>query len=125
MKLVNRMPASPQRRGLRIPQMRVLQVLFQARGPLSRVEISKRCGNKTTVVVGRAIGYSDPDKRTVFEQTTDGGGSPGNPCPSLLTLGYVTEAELDVDGVKETAVSLTPTGRVAASRLPKLPPLRD
>lgn len=113
--------------GLRIPQIRVMQVLAAVAGALSRGEISKRCGNKTSVVVGRAIGYSDAEKRASFEQTPDGGGSPGNPCPSLLTLGYVVEDEIEVDGVKETVVELTEAGRKAYADLGEvdLPPLRD
>lgn len=113
--------------GLRLPQIRVLHVLSKAKGPLSRTAISEKCGNKTTVVVGRAVGYSDPAKRKAFEQTKDGGGEPGNPCPSLLTLGYVTEKELDVDGAKETVIELTAKGRKAFQQLGKvsLPALRD
>lgn len=113
--------------GLRVPQIRVLQVLTKSKGPLSRSAISVKCGNKTTVVVGRAVGYSDPARRATFEQTKDGGGSPGSPCPSLLTLGYVKERELDVEGVSETVLELTPKGAKAFQALGKvvLPPLRD
>ena len=114
--------------GLRLPQVRVLQVLASvARGTLTRTKISERCGNKTNVVVGRAIGYSDPEKRTAFEQTKDGGGRPGKPCPSLLTLGYVREVEVDVDGVTETGVVITPSGRKALEALGQvdLPPMKD
>lgn len=114
--------AAPKYGGLRLPQVRVLQVLSQAKGPLTRGKISDRCGNKTQVVVGRAIGYSDPEKRVAFEQTSDGGFT-----ASLLTLGYVREIPLDIDGIEETAIAMTDAGRRAFKALGKLslPPLRD
>lgn len=108
------------RRGLTLPQIRVMRVLYRARGPLTRTKISERCGNRTTIVVGRAVGYSDPVKRRAFEQTRDGGGSPGNPCKSLLTLGYVREKELDIDGYAEIVIELTAAGRRVYERLPKV-----
>lgn len=99
------------------PQQRVLEALFNANGPLTRTVLSAICGNKTQVMVGRAVGYSDPIKRAAFEQTKDGGGSPGNPCPSLLTLGYVEEIALDIDGLIEVAVKLTASGRLIAQQI--------
>lgn len=119
-------PASTEPHVLSTPQLRVLRVLGAAKGPLSRSEISRRCGNKTVVVVGRAVGYSDPAKRLQFEQTKDGGGTPGQPYPSLLTLVYVVEKELDVDGLKETVLELTLAGREALeeAKTIELPPLR-
>lgn len=110
------------RAGLRLPQVRVMQVLAEAHGPLTRGKISRRCGNKTDVVVGRAIGYSDPAKRAAFEQTKDGGFT-----ESLLTKGYVREIPLDIDGVVENTVTLTDEGRTALGGLGilDLPPLKD
>lgn len=109
-------------KGLSIPQVRVLQVLYRSRGPLTRAKISEWIGNKTQVVVGRAVGYSDPAKRQTFEQTIDGGYR-----PSLLTLEYVEEDELDIDGLIEVVVRLTPKGRAAFEALGhvELPPLRN
>ena len=109
----SRLAKRESRDSLPTPQIRVMQVLARAKGPLTRAKISDRIGYQTGVVAGRAIGYSDPDKRAAFEQTKDGGGSPGNPCPSLLTLGYVREHALDIDGLVETGVELTPKGRQA------------
>lgn len=111
-----------------MPQMRVLAVLAKARGPLSRLKLSDKIGNKTQVVVGRAIGYSDPAKRTAFEQTKDGGGAIGMPCPSLLTRGYVTEVSIEVEeGITELCVVITDAGRSFLDSLGdfQLPPLRD
>ena len=128
-KILDSMPEDGGRRygGLRLPQVRVLQVLAAAKGPLTRSKVSSRCGNKTDVVVGRAVGYSDPTKRSAFEQTKDGGGEPGKPCPSLLTLGYVTEVEVDLDGVSETGLLITDKGRRALKALGELqlPPVHD
>ena len=44
--------------------------------------------------------------RLAFENSKDGGFR-----PSLLTLGYVEEEALDVDGLIETVVKLTKKGR--------------
>lgn len=98
--------------GLRIPQVRVLLVLTKAKGPLTRGKISEKCGNKTAVVVGRAVGYSDPEKRAAFRETRDGkiAGTP------LLDLKYVREKELDVDGVKELVVEITAAGKKALEK---------
>jgi hypothetical protein len=107
-------------------KVRVLALLVDAKGPLTRVKIASRLGSSGTYV-GKSVGYSDPAKRASFEQTKDGGGTPGNPCPSLLTLDYVREYELEVpeDGISETVVEITPAGRKAFKALGKLdlPPL--
>ncbi len=126
MKILDKMPEPEvhrtQKDGLTIPQIRVLQVLAKSKGPINRAKISERCGNKTTVVVGRAVGYGDPEKRAKFEQSKDGGFR-----PSLLTLKYVRETELDIDGIKETGVEITHRGKVALAKLGRinLPELRD
>lgn len=108
--------------GLRLPQIRVLNVLAKKGSALSRSKISQLCGNKTTVVVGRAVGYSDPVKRKAFESTKDGGFT-----KSLLSLGYVREIELDIDGAKETAIEITASGKKAFDKagVTKMPALRD
>lgn len=107
---------------LSIPQIRVLRALVASDGPLSRAKLSDRTGNETQVMVGRAVGYSDPIKRAKFEQTKDGGYR-----KSLLSLGYVRELTLDIDGLKEVVVELTPAGRLALVRHKdvKLPPIRS
>lgn len=97
---------------LSVPQIRVMLALAKAHGPLTRTKLSNRIGNKTTVVVGRALGYDDPEKRTRFENTKDGGHR-----PSLQTLGYVKLLVLDIDGLLENAYELTDTG---AAMIPEL-----
>lgn len=123
-------PKKPVKVNLRVPQLRVLQVLATLAPGLgmTRARLSDVIGNKTGVVAGRAVGYSDPTKRSAFEQTKDGGGSPGKPCPSLLTLGLVTETVLLLDGgIEEVHVQITDSGRQVLADLGnvKLPPLRD
>lgn len=132
MKELNAMPVGKRRsgEGLTVPQVRVLQMLatIRGRGALTRTALSERIGNKTTVVVGRAIGYSDPEKRAAFERSADGGGTSEKPCPSLLTLGFVEEVEVRVaDGPPELGVRLTPQGREALKACGKvnLAPLKE
>lgn len=114
---------------LRVPQVRVLQLLTKLvpGSGMTRATLSNHLGNKTGVVVGRAVGYSDPALRATFEQTKDGGGSPGNPCPSLLTLGLVRERKLWIDGLVEVHVVITDLGRQVMDQLGdvKLPAIRD
>lgn len=114
---------------LRVPQIRVLQVLAELDPGLgmTRARLSDICGNRTGVVVGRAIGYSDPVKRAAFEQTKDGGGRPGKPCPSLLTLDYVKEFVLDLDGITEVHIAITSQGRQALKAIGdiQLPEIHD
>lgn len=94
----------PQRsRGLPSWQVRILQVLA-ARGWLTSAKISTLArthrSNQTRVW---GIGYSDPEKRRVAEEKSG--------IPSLLTLGFVEESVLDVDGLQECCYSITRAGR--------------
>lgn len=124
MKTLDSMPETKDkdRDKLTLPHIRVLHALANSGGPLTRGRLSSKIGNKTNVVVGRAVGYSDPEKRARFEQTKDGGFT-----ASLLTRGYVEETELDIDGLIEMAVAITEEGRQALEELGDLdlPPLRD
>lgn len=94
---------------LRVPHLRVLRVLYKSAGPLCRRIISQRTGNATEVMVGRAIGYSDPKKRASFLLTKDG----ITAGLSLLDRGFVQEIEIDIDGLKELGVEITELGRLA------------
>lgn len=64
-------------------------------------------------IVAKSVGYRDAEQRYAFERTAGGGGRPDRPNPSLLTLEYVVETTLDVDGLKEDAVRITEKGRLA------------
>ena len=120
-----RQPGTTQRpvlsHALTTPQMRVLRVLSESKGPLTRQKISLRCGTATPVLISRAIGYKNARKRAAFERTATGGF-----CKSLLTLGYVESMDLDIDGLTETAYRLTPAGKRALQSFEHLdlPPLR-
>lgn len=112
-----------------IPQIRVMQALANAKGPLTRVKIAEKIGAKSTVLVGRAIGYLDDAARAEFEQTKIAGGSPGNPCLSLLSRGFLEVIDLSApeDGINESVYRLSPLGEEAYRELGDidLPPLRD
>lgn len=88
-------------------QIHILRVLRDARGPLSRAKIAERTGLNVGIV-GWRVGGIDPEKRAKFEQSPNGGFR-----PSLITLGYVEEIIVDIDGLKERCVALTDTGRKA------------
>lgn len=107
---------------LSLPQVRVLRALAAASGPLTRMKLTTRIGFETDSAAGRAVGYSDPIKRAKFERSQYGGYR-----KSLLSLGYVRELTLDIDGLKEVVVELTPAGRLALVRHKdvKLPPIRS
>lgn len=122
MKILDEIPEPGERNKLPLPQIRILHALSESKGPLTRARLSARIGNKTAVVAGRAVGYSDPAKRAAFEQTKDGGFT-----QSLLSRGYVEEVTLDIDGLQEVAIALTKRGRKAFAELGEvdLPPLRD
>ncbi len=112
-------PTQP--KGLAVHQIRVLLALTQARGPISRVHLGDKIG-MTSIRVGKAVGRSEPEARTKFENSQDGGFR-----PSLLTLGYVEEVIIDKCGLKVLTVQITKSGRAALEALGpiELPPIRS
>lgn len=119
-----RLPSKPraEKRELTIPQIRVLVVLASSRGPLSRGRIAEEAGINTTLTAW-CLGRIDPQTRVAFENTKDGGYR-----KSLLSLGYVDQVMMDLDGTKELGTFITPAGREALKRLGddfKLPPVRS
>lgn len=117
MQVISSFPSkSLKREILPIPQIRVLLALKGVVGGLTRTRLSEIIGNKTSVVVGRAIGYSDPEKRLAFENSKDGGFT-----PSLLTRGLVEEVTLDIDGVNEVVFRLTAEGKAMLPILESIP----
>lgn len=111
---------------LRIPQIRVLQLLYNVGklGGLSRTEIAKRLGTSGTLV-GKTIGYTDSIKRAAFKLTKDGIAA-GTP---LLELEYIVEKIIDVEGAMETLLMITEKGVNAYDNLSvedkRLPPTID
>lgn len=95
-------------------QARVLAVLGRSRGPLSRTAINEvlnrfGVGFVRPVAIGEAVGPSDAVARTKLEQKTR--------KLTLLTLGYVSERDYDIDGITETGLKITPLGREALDRI--------
>ncbi len=108
---------APRRKdGLTTPQIRVLRALNKAGKPLNRPALMKAVGCAALRYILVACGLSDPDQRAKYEQRKDWGGSPGNPRKSLITLGYVKEIDIDVDGKKERAYQLLAAGKKAAEK---------
>jgi hypothetical protein len=110
---------------LRVPQIRVLQVLAAALGPITRTRITERCGYKWPTIVADSLGPSDPSKRQAFYESRSKKTSIGTP---LFALGYAREVVVDVDGVSELGIEITPEGRTALAEALKkvgdLPPIK-
>lgn len=86
---------------LRKPQVAVLLALRQAKGPIPRTLISKRTGVAVGILCPM-LGSVDLEFRARAEAR-------GN-CQSLLSLGFATIQELDIDGAKEFGYQATKEG---------------
>lgn len=106
-------------------KIRVLHALAELDewGSFSPNTLAEIIGCKSLKYITIAVGLVDPDKRAIYEQHKECGGSPGNPNPSLITLGYITSSELDIDGKMERSYAITPLGRQVAASIPKLAPI--
>lgn len=91
---------------LRKPQAAILGVLAKAKGPMTRQAISDRAGYSSSVGVYAEIGWPDAKKRAKADKA--------HPC--LITLGWVREHDLDVDGRKELGIEITAAGRKALEK---------
>lgn len=105
---------------LRTHQIRVLRMIGQCAGALSRPKIADFCHISPTLV-SRALGLEDKEKREHFEQHDKYVG-----YPSLITLGMVERLELDIEGIREIAYRLSAKGRKALEETKDevLPPLK-
>jgi hypothetical protein len=88
-------------------QEKVLSILYAAYGPLSRTKIAVAAGQQgekylQSAATNLPIGWQSEIKRAEHEQRTG--------ATSLLTLGLVTEMDLDIDGLVESVIDLTETG---------------
>jgi hypothetical protein len=92
--------------GLRAAQIRVLIVLKDVKGPLSRADIVERA-DVDIAALGDALGSISLPIRKKREAKC-------GYC-SLLTLGYVTETILDIVGRKERCYEITDKGREVLS----------
>lgn len=86
-------------------QVKFLEVLYNARGSLTRKVLSERTGCNPTNVTANALGYVDVACRTAREEKMG--------YKSLLTLGFVGMKSLDVEGREEKVYFITPEGRKA------------
>lgn len=109
--------AKPSRNGVvGVPQQRILGALAKAKGPLTRGKINEACAKagfttakKFSAWMTDPLGQADPKARKAAE-TKSG-------RKSLLTLGYVKQVDLDIDGHKEVCFQLTATGRKALEKV--------
>jgi hypothetical protein len=106
------MPIAPRRRQaelarvkLRLTQLRVLKVLADSEGFLTKVKIAEAAGLSTiSATVGEAL-----NSRPVSSHVP-------RPKPGLLDLGLVTEHDMDIDGATETNYRITSSGREVLQR---------
>lgn len=92
--------ATPTRReGLRKPQVRILQALSKAKGPMNRRQLAE----KSAVAESWVIGFT-------FKACA------ANTSPALAELGLVKGREIDVEGRKELCFEITPKGRQAMAK---------
>lgn len=86
-------------------QVKFLEVLYSAKGSLTRKVLSERTGCHPTNVTANALGYVDIECRSAREEKMG--------YKSLLTLGYVGMKSIDVEGREEKVYFITPEGRKA------------
>lgn len=96
--------------GLKAWQIRILQALNKSNHPLSRSQISEKAkthpSNQTNTW---GIGLADPVKRAAAEKKYG--------FPSLLTLKYVKELEIEVNGRTVSGYSITAAGKAALAKI--------
>jgi len=89
-------------------QLRVLRVLAEAKGPLTRPAINEICAG-----AGTCPGWLVSSLGPMNEVTKARHVAKGNTKPNLLSLGYVRMIHVDVEGKVERLLEITPTGRAA------------
>lgn len=99
----------PRKEGLRKPQVRILDALAKAKGPLSRGKIIERITqNGKATAIGDALGCKDVALREARDAQVG--------YKSLLSQKLVRQLDLDVDGHKETVYEMTAAGRKALEK---------
>ncbi len=100
---------------LRTAQIRILKVLASVDGPLPKAVICEEVAHEFPTAakfeqwMADPLGATDPAKRPAAEERAG--------YPSLLTLGYVTTFQYDIDGVAQRFYEATPAGRKAIADL--------
>lgn len=113
MKELDAMPLSAKRRSgvggsLRIPQVRVLEVLnAEAPAAMRRAVLSEHLGtSEISGTLGRALHGVLPGGVNAVHL-------------GLLELGYVSREDLDIDGLRETVYQITDAGKAVLESLPE------
>lgn len=87
---------------LRKPQIRLLQAMAKAKGPLNAARLCELAG-VDRAWVNEFTGKLDADKRADADEKYN--------VKSLVTRGYAKVRQVDVEGKKETVWEITATGR--------------
>lgn len=100
--------------GLNKTQVIILQILLPVGklGGITRNEIARRAEFATSLNVYQVSGWPDEEKRKQWEKNEG--------HKSLLTLGYVKEETVDIDGRKELVLSITAKGIAAMDKVKTL-----
>ncbi len=101
----NQQLSTQPKRTLSVPQVRILLELeeIDPLGGISRQRISDRIGYVSSVPVYQEVGWVDLSKRTAWEKKVH------RKC--LLSLGYVREVTIDIEGRTERIIQITDEGR--------------
>lgn len=101
----NQQLSTQPKRNLSVPQVRILLELeeIDPLGGISRQRISDRIGYVSSVPVYQEVGWVDLSKRAVWEAKVQ------RKC--LLSLAYVRELTIDIEGKTERIIQITDEGR--------------
>ncbi len=107
----NQQLSTQPKRNLSVPQVRILLELeeIDPLGGISRQRISDRIGYASSVPVYQEIGWVDLAKRAAWEIKVQ------RKC--LLSLGYVRELVIDIEGRTERILQLTEEGRTELQKI--------
>lgn len=107
----NQQLSTQPKRSLSVPQVRILLELeeIDSLGGISRQRISDRIGYASSVPVYQEIGWVDLAKRVAWETKTQ------RKC--LLSLKYVCEVTIDIEGKAERIIQITEEGRAELKKI--------
>ena len=106
-------PEAP-KSGLRKAQVRILQALAKAKGPLSKSRICDACAKEFPTAAKFQAWMADP--LGSLNPTVVAAAEARCGYRSLLSLRLVQHVELDIDGKSEDAYQLTAAGRKALAK---------
>jgi hypothetical protein len=100
------LPGRQRKSGLRVAQLRILKLLCETKGLLTKQKIAEKLDEPSTAWMSAPLG--------LFNEELRGGREEREGYPSLLTLGYVECIILDIDGLTERTYQVTDAGRRAS-----------